>query len=146
MSSLIYSAFPLPLITFPLSDQSFNCMLTHPKIFFQHLDLATIQLPCVCQFLLQRRSFIHSHCIYHVVIDGICTSLILTATSQASLFSACKHFPVFQVLPLFIILWYCHLLRPLGTWVMVFLFISNPNSLHNDFKEYMASLLGPLFS
>lgn len=104
ISSLIYSAFPPPTDHFSMSDQSFNYMLTIQRFFSTFRLSFKLTLPCVCQLLLQRRSFIHSYSTYHVVIDGICTSLILTATSQALLFSSCKNFPIFQVLPLFIIL------------------------------------------
>lgn len=131
---------------FSMSDQSLNRTLRFSsKHVFQHLESDTIWLGA-CWFLLPSISFTHFPSIHHIVIDGICTFLILIATLQALLFSSHKNFPTFEVLCLFIIFWYHHLRKPLGTWATVFLSISNLDSFHNDFKEYVASPPDTLFS
>lgn len=131
---------------FFISDQPLNRALRFSsKHVFQHLESDTIWL-CACWFLLLSIPFIHFSSIHHIVIDGICTFLILIATLQALLFSSHKNFPTFEVLSLFIIFWYHHLWKPLGTWVAVFLSISNLDSFHNDFKEYVVSPPDTLFS
>lgn len=71
---------------------------------------------------------------------------ILIANSWSLLLNSWESSPVFEVLLLLIILLYCFLLLPFGTWLKVFPFIPNANSLHNDCKEYVASPLGTLFS
>lgn len=84
----------------PSLTNSLNMLKFSSEYFFSTFGLSyNLTFPCACQFLLQRTSFIHSHSIYHIVIDAICTFLMIISTSCILLFSSCKNSPIFELLP-----------------------------------------------